>query len=171
MFDISKIAMIDFGLTEIYEGKTLCEMDEARLVNDQFRVLARESSGCASIVFKEDGDDSEGRMIIDTAASKLFLEFTSRGTVRWISNAAGWLCNTGRFNMERDNNAAAKTGIDMKGLRVEELKPVPFVPRAQPKSAIDFCLTVVMETTRSMSSVIRSVKETISILLRRLETI
>ena len=171
VFDISRIAKLDFGLTSIYEGQTLCEMDEARLVKDHFCVFARESSGCASIVFKEDGIDSEGRMIIDTAASKLFLEFTSKGTARWISNAAVWLCNTGRFNLERDNNAEAKTGIDMRGLGVEKQKLVPFVPREQPKRAIDFCLSVVFDTTGSMGSAICSVKETISSLLRKLEAI
>ena len=82
-----------------------------------------------------------------------------------------WLCNTGRFNLERDNNAEAKTGIDMKGLGVEKQKLVPFVPREQPKRAIDFCLSVVFDTTGSMGSAICSVKETISSLLRKLEAI
>ncbi|KAM7456229.1 hypothetical protein BLSTO_03018, partial [Blastocystis sp. subtype 1] len=124
-----KIAKLDFGLTAIYEGETLCEMDERRLVNDGFRVFARESTGCASIVFKPDGDDSDGRMVIDTAASKLFMEFTFKGTARWISNAAVWLCNTGRFNVEKYNNPSAKTGIDMSGLGVDKIKTVAFVPR------------------------------------------
>ena len=129
MFDMIIIAKLDYGLTAIYEGETLCEMDERRLVNDGFRVFARESTGCASIVFKPDGDDSDGRMVIDTAASKLFMEFTFNGTARWISNAAVWLCNTGRFNVEKYNNPSAKTGIDMSGLGVDKIKTVEFVPR------------------------------------------
>ncbi|KAK8832630.1 hypothetical protein WA577_004889 [Blastocystis sp. JDR] len=161
VFDMKKIAKLDFGLTAIYEGETLCEMDERRLVNDGFRVFARESTGCASIVFKPDGDDSDGRMVIDTAASKLFMEFTFKGTARWISNAAVWLCNTGRFNVEKYNNPSAKTGIDMSGLGVDKIKTVAFVPREQPKRAVDFCLTVVMDTTGSMSGAINSVKVTI----------
>ncbi|KAK8821700.1 hypothetical protein WA556_002147 [Blastocystis sp. ATCC 50177/Nand II] len=129
VFDMMKIAKLDFGLTAIYEGETLCEMDERRLVRNGFRVFARESTGCASIVFKPDGDDSDGRMVIDTAASKLFKEFTFKGTARWISNAAVWLCNTGRFNVEKYNNPSAKTGIDMNGLEVDKTKAVTFVPR------------------------------------------
>ncbi|KAM7454618.1 hypothetical protein BLSTO_04623 [Blastocystis sp. subtype 1] len=171
VFDMKKIAKLDFGLTAIYEGETLCEMDERRLVKNGFRVFARESTGCASIVFKPDGDDSNGRMVIDTAASKLFMEFTFKGTARWISNAAVWLCNTGRFNVEKYNNPSARTGIDMSGLGVDKIKAVTFVPREQPKRAVDFCVSVVIDTTGSMSGAINSVKETIEGLLRKLEDI
>ena len=171
VFDMKKIAKLDFGLTAIYEGETLCEMDEENLMSKGFRVFARESTGCASIVFKPDGDDSDGRMVIDTAASKLFKEFTFKGTARWISNAAVWLCNTGRFNVEKYNNPSARTGIDMSGLGVDKIKTVSFVPREQPKRAVDFCLTVVMDTTGSMSGAINSVKVTIEGLLRKLESI
>ena len=129
VFDMKKIAKLDYGLTAIYEGETLCEMDERRLVKNGFHVFARESTGCASIVFKPDGDDSDGRMVIDTAASKLFKEFTFNGTARWISNAAVWLCTTGRFNYVKSNNPSAKTGIDMSGLDVDKRKAVTFVPR------------------------------------------
>ena len=68
-------------------------------------------------------------MVIDTAASKLFKEFTFKGTARWISNAAVWLCNTGRFNVEKYNNPSARTGIDINWLEVDKTKVVTFVPR------------------------------------------
>lgn len=91
---IRHLSSLDFGITSIFEGETLCEMDEKKLQKNGFTVFAREHDGHASIVVrdsKNEDTESEG-MIIDTAASKLFLEFTSDGTARWISNAAVWLC-------------------------------------------------------------------------------
>ena len=55
-------------------------------------------------------------MIIDTAASKLFLEFTSEGTARWISNAAVWLSNTESVNINKQVDLSYKPGIDMSGM-------------------------------------------------------
>ena len=51
-------------------------MDEKSLLRNGFEIFARENTGYASIVVKKESG-SEGRMIIDTAASKLFLEFTN----------------------------------------------------------------------------------------------
>ncbi|KAM7454191.1 hypothetical protein BLSTO_05054 [Blastocystis sp. subtype 1] len=171
VLDVMRIAKLDFGLTSIYEGETLCEMDEEKLVSNGFRVFARESTGCASIVFKPNGNDSDGRMVIDTAASKLFKEFTFKGTARWISNAAVWLCNSGQYQFVKSNNPSAKSGIDVNDIGVEKRKQVAFVPREQPKTTVNFCLTVVMDTTGSMRKAINSVKVTIEGLLGKLESI
>ena len=71
-------------------------MNEKKLEEIGFRTFAMESEGNAAIMVREKREEETegGRMIIDTAASKLFLEFTEEGTARWISNAAVWLCNT-----------------------------------------------------------------------------
>ena len=68
---------------------TLCKLNEKKLKDIGFDVFAIESEGNASIMVRNnDSVHTRGRMIIDTAASKLFLEFTEEGTARWIRNAA-----------------------------------------------------------------------------------
>ena len=85
--DFHKLSRLDFGIVRIFEGNTLCKMNESKLEEIGFRVFAVEHEGNASIMVKESEEGSrEGRMIIDTAASKLFLEFTSDGTARWDGN-------------------------------------------------------------------------------------
>ncbi|CBK21364.2 uncharacterized protein [Blastocystis hominis] len=116
---------LDFGIVSIFEGRTLCTLNEKKLMHEGFRVFARESEGNASIMVKEKKEGSdEGRMIIDTAASKLFLEFTEDGTARWISNAAVWLCNTEQFEEDRFLDPLLKSGINMDGIRLPGLKPM-----------------------------------------------
>ena len=79
-------------------------------------------------MFKERKEGSqEGRMIIDSAATKLFLEFTEDGTARWISNAAVWLCNAEEYEEER-----AKNPKMLSGFKIDEtflLKKMPMEKR------------------------------------------
>ena len=59
----------------------------------------------------------------------------------------------------------------MKDMGMGKLEPIPFDPREQPKRAIDFCLSMLMDTTGSMGSAINAVKVTIEGLLKKLESI
>ena len=123
--DLFNLSRLDFGIVSIFEGRTLCTLNEKKLMDKGFRVFARESEGNASIMVKEKtAEGKEGRMIIDTAASKLFLEFTEDGTARWISNAAVWLCNTEQFEEDRFLEPSMTSGIKMDGIRLPGLKPM-----------------------------------------------
>ena len=117
----------DIGL--LYEGETLCELNEQSFEQSGFRVLARESTGYAAIIVKPNDDESEGRMVIDTASTKLFTEFSCKGVASYFSNAVVWLCNTKRCNAD-SSNSSSKTGIEMSGMNHEMLEPKPFVPRS-----------------------------------------
>ena len=123
--DLSNGCSLDFGVERILEGTTLCKLNENQFEKAGFRILARESEGNASIVFKEKkGGSKEGRMIVDSAASKLFLEFTEDGTARWISNAAVWLCNTEEFEEERVKNPKLASGIIMDEVQISQEMPM-----------------------------------------------
>ena len=126
--DLSTCDSLDFGIEHIFEGTKLCKLNEGQLEKAGFRIFARESEGNASIIFKERKEGSqEGRMIIDSAATKLFLEFTEDGTVRWISNAAVWLCNAEEYEEER-----AKNPKMLSGFKIDEtflLKKMPMEKR------------------------------------------
>ena len=123
--DLSNGCSLDFGVERILEGTTLCKLNENQFEKAGFRIFARESEGNASIVFKEKkGGSKEGRMIVDSAASKLFLEFTEDGTARWISNAAVWLCNTEEFDEERVKNPKLASGIIMDEVQISQEMPM-----------------------------------------------
>lgn len=72
---------IDTGLKYIYEGKTLAALNEEQLKAKDFIIFARESQGNAAIMLKE-REKGCGKIVIDAASSKLFLEFTDEGTSR-----------------------------------------------------------------------------------------
>ena len=123
--DFMNITRLDYGIVSIFEGTSLCTLNEKEFIGKGFQIFARESEGNASIMVREKQEgSSEGRMIIDTAASKLFWEFTEVGIARWISNAAVWLCNTEEFEEERFLNPRITSGIKMDGFRLPEKKPM-----------------------------------------------
>ncbi|KAK8805704.1 hypothetical protein WA158_002360 [Blastocystis sp. Blastoise] len=83
---------INYGLNKIFEGVTLANINEDELVNCGFKTFAREQNGHAAVMIK-DAYQNYGRIVIDTAASKLYSDWSSDGTARWISNAVIWSLN------------------------------------------------------------------------------
>ena len=169
--DFSNLSRLDFGIVSIFEGRTLCKLDEKEFKRIGFRIFARESEGNASIMVKERQEGrKEGRMIIDTAASKLFLEFTEDGTARWISNAAVWLCNTEEYEEERFLDPSITSGIKMDGVDLPGLKPME-KREVVGKKQVNFCLSIVMDTTGSMSPYINATRDNIVTILNNLKKI
>ena len=172
--DYYNLCRLDFGIVRIFEGRTLCTLNEKKLENIGFRVFAKESEGNASIMVKEKKEGSrEGRMIIDTAASKLFLEFTEDGTARWISNAAVWLCNTEEYEDERRFDPTLKSGISMDDVTLPDKKPMEkreIAGKIQ-QQKMNFCMSIVMDTTGSMSSYINATRDNIVQILNELKRI
>ena len=158
--DIANFSRLDFGIVRIFEGRTLCALSEKEFEGIGFRVFARESEGNASIMVKEKQKrNKEGRMIIDTAASKLFLEFTEDGTARWISNAAVWLSNPEEYIEERFVDPSKTPGISMDGYELGE--KIAMEKREFKSKRVDFCLSIVMDTTGSMKRCIDDARDNI----------
>ena len=169
--NFSNLSRLDFGIVSIFEGRTLCTLSEQHFEEIGFRVFARESEGNASIMVREKREGSdEGRMIIDTAASKLFLEFTEDGTARWISNAAVWLCRTEEFEEERFNDPDLTSGIKMDGVILPGRKLMQKRKVASRKQ-VNFCLSIVMDTTGSMGPYINATRDNIVQILNQLKRI
>ena len=169
--DFSNLSRLDFGIISIFEGKTLCKLDENELEGIGFRIFARESEGNASIMVKERQEGrKEGRMIIDTAASKLFLEFTEDGTARWISNAAVWLCNTEEYEEERFLDPSITSGIKMDKVCLPGKNPME-KREAAGKKQVNFCLSIVIDTTGSMDPYINATRDNIVTILNNLKKI
>ena len=169
--DIFNLSRLDFGIVSIFEGRTLCTLNEQKFVEKGFRIFARESEGNASIMVREKQEGSrEGRMIIDTAASKLFLEFTEEGTARWISNAAVWLCNTEEFAEEQESKSKLRSGISMDSVII----PNEILMKKRETGSIkqvNFCMSIVMDTTGSMSGYINKTRDNILVILQKLKQI
>ena len=160
--DFSKLSRLDYGLLRIFEGRTLCVMNEKKLEEIGFRTFAMESEGNAAIMVREKREEETegGRMIIDTAASKLFLEFTEEGTARWISNAAVWLCNTEQFEEERRIDPSLTSGIRIEKGVHNEKKPMIKRDLKATKQML-FCLSIVIDTTKSMRFYINATRDNI----------
>ena len=168
--DFDHFSKLDFGIKEIYEGMTLCKLNEKKLKDIGFDVFAIESEGNASIMVRNnDSVHTRGRMIIDTAASKLFLEFTEEGTARWIRNAAVWLCNVEQFSFAKGMNKEAKSGIDMSHFDTSKIMRSPFEKKEYGTKIIKFCITIIMDTTGSMKDYIEATKNNITNVLTMLQ--
>ena len=170
--DFSKLSRLDYGLLRIFEGRTLCVMNEKKLEEIGFRTFAMESEGNAAIMVREKREEETegGRMIIDTAASKLFLEFTEEGTARWISNAAVWLCNTEQFEEERRIDPSLTSGIRIEKGVHNEKKPMIERDLKATKQML-FCLSIVIDTTGSMGGFIKATRDNIEGILDSLKQV
>ena len=170
--DFSKLSRLDYGILRIFEGRTLCAMNEKKLEEIGFCTFAMESEGNAAIMVRERKEEEKegGRMIIDTAASKLFLEFTEEGTARWISNAAVWLCNSEQFEEERRIDPSLTSGIKIeKGVHNEKK---PMIKRnLKTMKQMLFCLSIVMDTTGSMRFYINATRDNIEGILNSLKQV
>ena len=175
IMDYYNLSRLDFGIVSIFEGRTLCTLNEKSFVDNGFRIFARESEGNASIMVREKQEGMlGGRMIIDTAASKLFWEFTEEGTARWISNAAVWLCNTEEFEECLLFDFNVTSGIKMEGFSLPRLKPMSKRDSDYGKISrkqVRFCLSIVMDTTGSMSPYIKATKENIIKILQEIKKV
>lgn len=161
---------IDTGLKYIYEGKTLACVNEKELCEKGFITFARESEGHAAIMLK-DKYENEGKIVIDTASTKLFLEFTGEGTSRWISNAVIWLLNIDTFFSCNDfNDDKLPVTIPM-NININDIKLDETVEKRIIYKYVNFCLTVVMDCTGSMGPYIEETKKTIMSLFRELYSI
>ena len=102
---------LDFGLTKIFEGYTLADLNEDALKEKGFMVFAREHTGKACIMLRKE-QEQMGRIIIDTAASKLYKDWNSDFTSRYFSNAVIWLLNMEGYLNENNMNMNAKADLE-----------------------------------------------------------
>eukprot|EP00004_Rigifila_ramosa_P012477 TRINITY_DN269_c0_g1_i2.p1 TRINITY_DN269_c0_g1~~TRINITY_DN269_c0_g1_i2.p1 ORF type:complete len:658 (-),score=165.09 TRINITY_DN269_c0_g1_i2:70-2043(-) len=80
---------ITSGLTNLYEGITVSYPS----ASDVYTVVARNSSGNAVSVAIESGKKAfgAGRVVVDGGYTKLYANFLTAGTERYITNATVWL--------------------------------------------------------------------------------
>lgn len=82
--------LISTGVVNMYEGITIATVTATQDLNP---LIYNSSDGLVAAVYEKDGK----RCIIDGGFTRLFYNWNSAGTDRYIKNAAAWLVNFERF--------------------------------------------------------------------------
>ncbi|KAK8791950.1 hypothetical protein WA158_005327 [Blastocystis sp. Blastoise] len=159
---------LDTGIFKIFEGKTLAALDEKELIRNRYFVFARDNEGYPAIMIRE-SKGNEGHMIIDSAASKLFLEFTTIGTSRWIANSMAWLENVEKYYFQGISGIEdIPTTLDIIPVNERKTINIPYDERKL-KGNQTFVLSIMMDCTGSMSGEITGTKQSIVNAIRQVE--
>lgn len=93
--------LISTGVVNMYEGITIATVTATQELNP---LIYNSSNELVAAVYEKDGK----RCIIDGGFTRLFYNWNSAGTDRYIKNAAAWLVNYERFGdevyLELENN-------------------------------------------------------------------
>ncbi|UJR26207.1 hypothetical protein I4U23_007550 [Adineta vaga] len=81
------------GIKNLFEGVTICHPVQLKPIRNQSMVtLATATDGQSCItIFDPPHGSSEGRLCLDCGFTKLFINWNSAGTARFIVNASCWL--------------------------------------------------------------------------------
>jgi len=85
--------IITSGIAKLFEGITLC-YPQGDLSGSLFDVVATSSDGHPSILYADYNTDlppSSGRILLDCGFTKLYHNFDTAGTARYIRNVCVWL--------------------------------------------------------------------------------
>lgn len=90
--------LITTGLQHLYEGITIATLSD----NDDLEPIVYGSAGnLVTAVYEKDGK----RLILDGGFTRLYINWDTAGTGRYVKNAAAWLVNYERFGEEVVSNA------------------------------------------------------------------
>jgi hypothetical protein len=85
--------LITTGLQNVYEGITIATIDE----NEDLTPIIYGSAGnLVAAAYEQDGK----RLIFDGGFTRLYINWDTAGTGRYVKNAAAWLVNYERFGDE-----------------------------------------------------------------------
>ncbi|EGC35490.1 hypothetical protein DICPUDRAFT_33321 [Dictyostelium purpureum] len=104
--------LITTGINNLYEGVTISSFAKK---SDKFETLATSSEGNTIILVSDPTkmDKNCGRVVLDTGFTKLFSEYFTAGTSRYIKNACVWLLALdGRFNLGVEVSGAIPKPIE-----------------------------------------------------------
>ncbi|GIQ80035.1 hypothetical protein KIPB_000761 [Kipferlia bialata] len=97
-------ATLSAGLRSIYEGHTVCYPKPGPIA--PFEAFAynsnTESEQPTILTYDPPCTSSTGTIVVDTAASRLFYEYSAEGTARYISNIAVWSLRLAHLRHELD---------------------------------------------------------------------
>ena len=168
LFNFSSLSTIDYGLKTIAEGSTLSELNEKSFKGAGFTWFAREHKGHATLMLLEAKGGEEGRMIVDSGASKFFMPCSRKGTARWIGNAMVWLTNMESWMDQLWLNPLATSGIDMSSFTVTVPRHL-YEPRRVIGLKSSVCVSIIVDTTASMSKQLVAVKKSVESIYKSIQ--
>eukprot|EP01098_Paradermamoeba_levis_P002041 TRINITY_DN1239_c0_g1_i1.p1 TRINITY_DN1239_c0_g1~~TRINITY_DN1239_c0_g1_i1.p1 ORF type:complete len:738 (-),score=252.05 TRINITY_DN1239_c0_g1_i1:94-2172(-) len=102
--------LLTTGIVKLYEGHTICFPDKP---TPGFQVLANNSSGHPCMLYKE-AENGNGRVAIDCGYTKLYLNWDTAGTERYVLNAAVWLLHLEKKVLEvNEGKSVTDTHVEM----------------------------------------------------------
>ena len=142
------------GIKDLFTGST-----PAKFINidKSFKIFSMTPKGNPSCIYRIP-KGHEGLIIIDAAASKLFFEYTSTGTARYINNLPFICIHCSHFrkkynDYETDAGIAVDTAIEPQiSTRFRHIPPL--------------LISIIIDATGSMSSKIKTCKEKLTNLIR-----
>lgn len=97
--------LITTGLQHLYEGITIATLSD----NDDLSPLLYGSAGnLVTAVYEKDGK----RLILDGGFTRLYINWDTAGTGRYVKNAAAWLVNVEKFGDDVVSNAVLEEVIE-----------------------------------------------------------
>ena len=85
--------LITTGLQYVYEGITIATLSDNK---DLTPIIYGSADNLVTAVYEKDGK----RLILDGGFTRLFINWDTAGTGRYVKNAAAWLVNYERFGDE-----------------------------------------------------------------------
>jgi len=80
------------GISSLYEGVTICKL--ILKPDSPLQLLATSTDGfpCMAYATSRDfGNPKAGRMVVDCGTTKLWIDWNSAGTARYVRNICVWL--------------------------------------------------------------------------------
>lgn len=103
--------LITTGLQHLYEGVTIATLSD----NEDLEPLVYGSAGnLVTAVYEKDGK----RLILDGGFTRLYINWDTAGTGRYVKNAAAWLVNVEKFGDDVISNAVIEEEV------IEELEVI-----------------------------------------------
>jgi len=91
------------GIRNLFEGVTICHPVYLVPINrlSTIRTVATATDGNPCVlVYEPDEKSSDGRLCLDCGFTKLFINWDSPGTARFIINVSCWLAKAEKFNIQ-----------------------------------------------------------------------
>ena len=188
--DWTRVASLETGLPTLYEGETICRVQEREMVRKGFRVFARTTSGYASVLVLNENENENGkgkgkkkkgltnrlgRMIVDTGYSRFFTAGRDEILARWLNNAIIWLSRPEQWLCNQmglvQGEERMESGIDMSQWQEGQRQnsPISYSPRKLIAKYVQICVTVILDTTASMASHLEEAKQAVERVLAELE--
>lgn len=150
----SDLPSLGGGLLNLSEGKTLAIFNN---IDGSFKVFSRTTRNNPACIYRVP-EGKEGVIFIDSGCSKLFHEYTETGAARYINNLSMGCIHYSNFRTTYHNN------LNQEGIKFS-INVRPRKPTIMKRQYKPLLLSIMIDATGSMSSIISSCKNKLNELI------